>query len=157
MLTHKESSPEMVGKNSNQGGLRLDERKVQMGLSQSDSRSLPKSIQTAAIPDSRRVLSGVQVQPQLRDSLAQWPSTTKTQDDRTQRAAVDLWRHGDLSSECDLGSRRLSVLGSTQSAVAPVATVGDQTQSANGRRAKATVDDQPGNHRPAAPGEAKAT
>ena len=36
-----------------------------------------KSIQAAAIPDSRGVLSGVQVQPQIRDSLAQWPSPQK--------------------------------------------------------------------------------
>jgi hypothetical protein len=45
MLTHKECNPEMVGKNSNQGGLRFHEWKDQMGLSQSDLRSLPKSIQ----------------------------------------------------------------------------------------------------------------
>ena len=76
MLTHKECNPEMVGKNSNQGGLRLHGWKVQMGLSQSDLRPLPESIQAVQSADSRRVLSGLRLQPQIRHSITQRPSTT---------------------------------------------------------------------------------
>ena len=44
MLSHKECNPATVGKNSNQGGLRIHGWKVQMGLSQSDLHPLPESI-----------------------------------------------------------------------------------------------------------------
>ena len=54
MVFHKECNPEMVGKNSHQGGLRIDEWKDQMGLSQSDLLTLQESIQAAQSSDSRR-------------------------------------------------------------------------------------------------------
>src|SRR3990172_2525520 len=153
MLTHKECNPEMVGKNSNQGGLRIHEWKDQMGLSQGDLRSLPKSIQAVQSPDSRRVLSGLRLQSQIRYSIAQRSSAAKAQDDHAQRASADLWRQGDLSSDGDLGSRRLSLLGAAQSAVAAVAAMGDQAFGTDGPSAKATADDQPGDHRPATEGK----
>src|SRR2546425_11593485 len=153
MLTDKECNPEMVGKNSHLGGLRLYEWKVQMGLSQSDIRALPESNQAAASSYSRRVLSGLRVQSQIRHSIAQWPSAAKAQDDSAQRASVDLWSQGDFSSDGDLGSRRLSLLGPAQSSVALVAGVGDQALGADGSRAKATAHDQPGNDRSATEGK----
>ena len=73
-MTHKECNPQMMEKNRQPGGLRLHEWKVPMGLSQSDLRSLPESIQAAASADSRRVLSGLRLQPQIRHSTTQWPS-----------------------------------------------------------------------------------
>ena len=152
-MTHKECNPAMVGENSNQGGLHLHEWEDQMGLSQSDLRSLPKSIQAVQSPDSRRVLSGLRVQSQIRHSLAQRTNTAKAQDDRTQGASAGLWCQGDLSADGDLGSRRLSVLGAAQSPVAVVASVGDQALGAVGPSAKATADDQPGNDRPATEGK----
>ena len=153
MLSHKECNPGMLEKSRQPGGLRLDEWKVQMGLSQSDLRSIPESIQAAASSDSRRVLSGLQLQPQIRHSIAQWPSAATTQDDRAQRASANLWRPGDLRSDGDLGSRRLSLLGQAQSALAAVAAVGDQTLGADGPSAKATAADQPLDHGPAAEGK----
>src|ERR1700752_1258312 len=99
MLTHKECNPEMVGKNSNQGGLRIHGWKVQMGLSQGDLLTLPESIQAVQSTDSRRVLSGLRLQPQIRHSLAQWPSTAKTQDHSTKGASAGLWRQGDLIAD----------------------------------------------------------
>src|ERR1700745_1019558 len=43
MLTHLECNPQMLGKISNQGGLRFHEWKVQMGLPQGDLLSLQKN------------------------------------------------------------------------------------------------------------------
>src|SRR5688572_189512 len=117
----------MLEKNRQQGGLRLHGWKVQMGLSQGDLRSLQESIQATASPDSRRVLSDLRPQSQIRHSIAQWPSAAKTQDDSTTGSSFGLWHQGDLIADGDLGGRRLSVLGAAQSSVAVVAAVGNQT------------------------------
>src|SRR5512134_1775634 len=157
MLTHKECNPGMLERNRQPGGLGIHGWKVQMRLSQGDLLTLPESIQAVQSTDSRRVLSGLRVQPQIRHSLAQWPSTTKTQADRTKGASAGLWRQGDLIADGDLGSGRLSLLGAAQSSVAAVATVGDQTLGADGSSAKATAHDQPGNRRPATEGKERPT
>src|SRR4026209_1518737 len=132
MSTHKECNPAMVGKSSNQGALGIHGWKVQMGLSQSDLGSIQESIQAVASPDSRRVLSGLRLQSQIRHSLAQWSNAAKAQDDGTKGASSTLWRQGDRISDGYLGSRRLSVLGASQSCFAAVAAVGDQTHGADG-------------------------
>src|SRR6266545_3583205 len=141
MLTHKECNPGMLKKNQQQRGLRLHEWKVQRGLSQGNLRPLQESIQGSASTHSRRVLSGLPLQPQIRHSIAQWPSATKTQADSTKGASADLWHQSDLSPDGDLGGRRLSVLGAAQSCVAAVAAVGDQAPGAVGPGAKATAHD----------------
>ena len=117
MLTHKECNPGRLEKNQQQEGLLLHEWKVQMGLSQGDLLTLQESIQAVQSAHSRRVLSGLQLQPQIRHSIAQWPCATKTEADTTKGASFDLWRQSDLSPDGDLGGRRLSVLGAAQSSV----------------------------------------
>ena len=137
----------MVGKLSNQGGLRLHGWKVQMGISQSNLHPIQESIQAIASTHSQRVLSGLQLQPQIRHSIAR-SSAAQTQDDSSKGASFDLWCQGDLASYSDLGGRRLPLLGQAQIAVGAVAAVGDQTHGADGPSAKATAHDQPGYHRP---------
>ena len=79
-MTHLECNPQVLGITNNQGGLHFHERKVQMGLPQSDLFPLQKSIQAAEISHSRRVLSGLPLQPQIRDSAAQRSCAAKTHD-----------------------------------------------------------------------------
>ena len=149
-MTHLECNPQMLGITSNQGGLRFHEWKVQMGLPQSNLLPLQKSIQASQGSHSRRVLSGLSLQPQIRYSAAQWSSAAKNQHHNFQGPSTpDLWRQGDLGSDGDLGSRGLSVLGAAQSSVAAVAAVGPKALDALVPSAKATADDQPGDHRPA--------
>jgi hypothetical protein len=57
--------------------------------------------------------------------LLNGPVPAKAQDDRAPGASVDLWSQGDLGSDDDLRSGRLSLLGSAQSSLGAVAAVGD--------------------------------
>ena len=75
-MTHLKCNPQIWGNTSKQGGLHLHERKVQMGLPQGDLLPLPKSFQAPESPNSRRVLSGLRLQPQIRYSAAaMWMSS----------------------------------------------------------------------------------
>lgn len=56
------------------GGLQLHESEIQMGLPQGNLLSLPKSFQAIQSSDSRRVLSSLWLQPQVRHPAAQRPS-----------------------------------------------------------------------------------
>ena len=78
-MTHLECNPQVLGITSKQGGLRFHEWKVQMGLPQSDLLPIQKSIQAIEISHSRRILSDLPLQPQIRDSATQWSSTAKDQ------------------------------------------------------------------------------
>ena len=137
-MTHLECNPQLLRMTSNQGGLHFHEWKVQMGLPQSDLLALQKSIQAHPISHSRRVLSGLPLQPQIRDSTAQRSGSAKTQYPHFQEPSPDLWNQSDRGSDSDLASRRLSVLSAAQSSPAPMATVGGQALNALSPSAKTT-------------------
>ena len=77
-MTHLECNPQMLGNTSYQGELRFHEWKVQMGLPQGDLLSLQESFQAVQSSNSRRVLSGLRLQPQIRDPVAGRSSAAKT-------------------------------------------------------------------------------
>src|SRR6266478_3056809 len=148
MLTHLECNPQMLGQISNQGGLRFHEWKVQMGLPQGDLLSLQKSIEAPQNSHSRRVLSGMRLQPQVRYSTAQRSSTAKNQDHNPQGSSPHLRGESHLVFDSGLGSRGLSLLGATQSSATVVAAVGHQALDHLGPSPKAAAYDQPLYHRP---------
>src|SRR5215469_2006527 len=98
-----------------------------MGLPQSDLLPIQKSIQAIEISHSRRILSDLPLQPQIRDSATQRSSTAKDQHPHFPKPSPYLRGQSDLGSDGDLASRGLSVLGQAQSSVAALAAVGHQT------------------------------
>ena len=77
----------MLKKISNRGGLRFHEWKVQMGLPQGDLLTLQESFQAAEGTNSRRVLPGLRLQPQIRYPAAQRSSAAKTGGNNLQEAS----------------------------------------------------------------------
>ena len=152
-MTHLECNPQMLRNTSNQGGLRFHGWKVQMGLSQGDLPALQESIQATAGTNSRRVLSGLRLQPQIRYPAAQRSSAAEIQDPSLQRPSPHLWCEGHFVFDGDLGSCGLSMLGAAQSSFTVVAPVGRQALGDLGSSSKATPLDQPRYHRPATQGQ----
>jgi hypothetical protein len=70
-----------------------------MGLPQSDLLALQKSIQAHPISHSRRVLLGVPLQPQIRDSTAQRSGAAKPNTPTFKGQSPDLWNQSDRGSE----------------------------------------------------------
>src|SRR5688572_7791266 len=105
----------MLRKISNRGGLRFHEWKIQMGLPQGDLLTLQESFQAAESTDSRRVLSGLRLQPQIRYPAAQRSSATKARGNKCQGPPPHLWCEGHRISDGHLGSRGLSMFSAAQS------------------------------------------
>jgi hypothetical protein len=143
----------MLRKISNRGGLRFHEWKVQMGLPQGDLLTLQESFQAAESTDSRRVLSGLRLQPQIRYPAAQRSSTAKTGVNHRQEPPLHLWWESHLISNSHLGGCGLSMLGAAQSSPTVVAPVGHQALGDFTVSPKATPLDQPRYHRPATQGQ----
>src|SRR5437660_10074634 len=107
----------MLRNTSSQGGLRFHGWKVQMGLSQGDLPALQESIQATAGTNSRRVLSGLRLQPQIRYPASHRSSAAEIQDSSLQRPSPHLWCEGHFVFDGDLGSCGLSMLGAAQSSL----------------------------------------
>src|SRR5687767_9624613 len=124
-----------------------------MGLSQGDLLTLQESFQAAQSKDSRRVLSGVRLQPQIRYPAAQRSSAAKTRGSNLQGAPPHLWGESHLISDGHLGGRGLSMLDAAQSSPTVVASLGHQALGNFRPSPKATPLDQPRYHRPATQGQ----
>src|SRR5512145_255338 len=124
-----------------------------MGLPQGNLFTLQESFQAAESTNSRRVLSGVRLQPQIRYPTAQRSSAAKTRAHNRQGASPHLWGEGHLNSDHDLGGRGLSLLSTAESSPTVVAPLGDQALGDLAPSPKPTPLDQPRYHRSATQGQ----
>src|SRR5688572_19050827 len=115
----------MLSKISN-GRVTFHGWKVQMGLPQGDLLTLQESFQAAQSTNSRRVLPGVRLQPQICYSVAQRSSAAKTRSNNGQGTPPHLWCEGYFISDNHLGGLGLSMLSAAQSSPTVVAPLGDQ-------------------------------
>src|SRR5919106_96766 len=143
----------MLRKIINRGGLHFHGWKVQMRLPQGNLLTLQESFQAAQSSNSRRVLSGVRLQPQIRYPTAQRSSATKTRSNNCHGAPPHLWCEGHLISDGHLGGRGLSLLSTTQSSPAVVASLGQQAFGHFRPSPKPTPLDQRCYHRPPTQGQ----
>ena len=105
---------------SNQGGLRFQEWKVQMGLPQGSLLALQESFQATESTNSRRVLSGLRLQPQIPIRLLA-VQRHKIAGGNPQRPTPHLCCEGHDVFDGDLGSCGLSLFGAAQSSLTAVA------------------------------------
>src|SRR5687767_6272635 len=143
----------MLRKISNRGGLHFHGWKVQMGLPQGNLLTLQESFQAAASANSRRVLPGVRLQPQIRYSAAQRSSAAKARNNNPSGASPHLRREGYRIFDSHLGGRRLSLLSAAQSSRTVVAPLGGQALGDYGPSSKPTPLDQSRYYRPATQGQ----
>jgi hypothetical protein len=103
-----------------------------MGILEKDSSQIFQSVLESKTVHPRRVLPQLWVPSQVRDSLAQW-SSAQAISSATSQTAGDLWASSDLGAQYHLGSRRLSLVGSSEGAATGVDALGSETLSLNPR------------------------